>query len=236
MALEGLKASLITELETGVTLLPTIAPYELPSADEIPQNRVDWDLDPSRAALLIHDMQQYFVDAYGENSELVAQLTANIRSIRDSAAQANIPVFFTAQPPKQDPAKRGLLCDFWGPGMQDDGRDQVIEDLRPREEEQVLTKWRYDAFSRSNFEDQLANLGRDQIIITGVYAHIGCLTTATSAFMRDIKPFMVADALGDFTRDEHMWTLKYAASRCGVVTDTCSVLNSMKSVLSQGRA
>lgn len=216
-------------------MLPTIAPYELPSANEVPQNRVNWDFDPSRAALLIHDMQQYFVDAYGENSALITKLTANIRSIRESAAQANIPVFFTAQPPEQDPADRGLLWDFWGPGMQDDGRNKVIQDLQPREEDQVLTKWRYDAFSRSNFEEQLASLGRDQLIITGVYAHIGCLTTATSAFMRDIKPFLVADALADFTRDEHMWTLKYAASRCGVVTDTQSVLNSMESALIQGR-
>ncbi len=46
-------------------------------------------------------------------------------------------------------------------------------------------------------------------MITGQYAHIGCMTTATDAFMRDIKPFMVADALADFSRDEHLMSLKY---------------------------
>ncbi len=35
------------------------------------------------------------------------------------------------------------------------------------------------------------------------------MTTATDAFMRDIKPFMVADALADFSRDEHLMSLKY---------------------------
>lgn len=55
----------------------------------------------------------------------------------------------------------------------------------------------------------LKESGRNQLIITGVYAHIGCMTTATDAFMRDIKPFMVADALTDFSRDEHLMSLKY---------------------------
>lgn len=208
-------------------MLPTIAPYELPGAKEVPENRVNWEIDPSRAALLIHDMQQYFMDAFGEDSELIAQVTANISSIREAAKRAGIPVYYTAQPPNQDPADRKLLIDFWGPGMIDDGREKIVEALAPSEDDHVLTKWRYDAFSRSDFEEQLAAQGRDQILITGVYAHIGCLVTATSAYMRDIQSFLVADALADFSRDEHLSALRYASSRCGVVVDTNSVLTTL---------
>ena len=59
---------------------------------------------------------------------------------------------------------------------------------------------------------------------TGVYAHIGCMTTATDAFMSDIKPFMVADALADFSRDEHLMSLKYVAGRSGRVVMTEELL------------
>lgn len=70
----------------------------------------------------------------------------------------------------------------------------------------------------------LKESGRNQLIITGVYAHIGCMTTATDAFMRDIKPFMVADALADFSRDEHLMSLKYVAGRSGRVVMTEELL------------
>lgn len=69
----------------------------------------------------------------------------------------------------------------------------MVAALAPDEADNVLVKWRYSV-SPFPLELMLKETGRDQLIITGVYAHIGCMTTATDAFMRDIKPFMVADA------------------------------------------
>ena len=209
--------------------LPKIAPYSYREQEH--QNRVNWRVDPARAALLVHDMQRYFVRAFElerDGQHLPdAQINiaiANIRRLLDAAHAANIPVYYTAQPPRQNPADRRLLTDFWGDGLQDDENAQILDELAPTEADTVLTKWRYSAFVRSPLEEQLKDLGRDQLIIGGIYAHIGCLTTALEAFMRDIQPFMVADALADFTAEEHRMACEYASGRCARVLNTAEVL------------
>lgn len=209
--------------------LPKIAPYSYREQEH--QNRVNWRVDPARAALLVHDMQRYFVRAFElerDGQPLPdAQINiaiANIRRLLDAAHAANIPVYYTAQPPRQNPADRRLLTDFWGDGLQDDENAQILDELAPTEADTVLTKWRYSAFVRSPLEEQLKDLGRDQLIIGGIYAHIGCLTTALEAFMRDIQPFMVADAFADFTEKEHRMACEYASGRCARVLNTAEAL------------
>ena len=44
--------------------LPTIAPYTLPVDEDLPAGRVTWQIETDRAALLMHDMQNYFVRAF----------------------------------------------------------------------------------------------------------------------------------------------------------------------------
>ena len=212
--------------------LPKIAPYSYREQEH--QNRVNWRVNPARAALLVHDMQRYFVRAFElerDGQPLPdAQINiaiANIRRLLDAAHAANIPVYYTAQPPRQHPADRRLLTDFWGDGLQDDENAQILDELAPTEADTVLTKWRYSAFVRSPLEEQLKDLGRDQLIIGGIYAHIGCLTTALEAFMRDIQPFMVADALADFTAEEHRMACEYASGRCARVLNTAEALENI---------
>ena len=208
--------------------IPKLTAYALPTAAELPTNKVNWSFEPERAALLIHDMQEYFVNFWGENSDMMQQVVANIAKLRAYCKEHNIPVYYTAQPKEQSDEDRALLNDMWGPGLTRSPEQQrIVAELAPDEADTVLVKWRYSAFHRSPLEQMLKETGRNQLLITGVYAHIGCMTTATDAFMRDIKPFFIADALADFTRDEHLMSLNYVAGLSGRVVMTDELLPSV---------
>lgn len=209
-------------------MIPLIAPYPMPGTGELPDNVAGWQPDPARAVLLIHDMQQYFVDFFSPGLPPVNDLIANIARLRQAAGDLGLPVVYTAQPGGMSHDQRGLLRDFWGPGM--DPREQhrrIITELAPAPADVVLTKWRYSAFHRSPLGDLLAEQRRDQLVICGIFAHVGCLMTACDAFTRDIQPFLVADAVADFDRDSHDMTLGYAAKRCAVTIATSELVSAL---------
>ncbi|MFP2960193.1 isochorismatase family protein [Myxococcus sp. 1LA] len=208
--------------------LPAIAPYPMPGVADLPQNKVSWTPDPSRAVLLIHDMQRYFVDVFTPGQPPVTELVANITRLRQHCTALGIPVVYSAQPGGQTPEQRGLLLDFWGGGI-NGGTEQkrIIDALTPAEGDIQLTKWRYSAFRKTDLMDQMKKLGRDQILISGIYAHIGCLQTASDAFMSDVRPFLIADALGDFSLEHHRLALNYASKLCAVTATTQQVLEAL---------
>ncbi|MFP7232699.1 isochorismatase [Bacillus subtilis] len=214
--------------------IPAIQPYQMPTASDMPQNKVSWVPDPSRAVLLIHDMQNYFVDAFTAGASPVTELSANIRKLKDQCAQFRIPVVYTAQPGSQNSADRALLTDFWGPGLNSGPyEEKIITELAPEDDDLVLTKWRYSAFKRTNLLEIMRKQGRDQLIISGIYAHIGCLVTACEAFMEDIEAFFVGDAVADFSLEKHQMALDYAAGRCAFTVTTDSLLDQLKQAPAQ---
>lgn len=209
--------------------LPKIAPYSLPEQHEVPAARGPWRVESNRAALLIHDMQNYFLGAFSRDAEPIATAVANIAAIAAACRSRGMPVFYTAQNGNQDRRDRGLQADIWGPGMSDAPEQQaIVGDLKPEAGDFVLTKHRYSAFQRSNLEPLMRARGRNQIIITGVYAHIGCMMTAAEAFQLDIEPFIVADAVADFSREQHDLALNWIAGRCGVPITTAHLMSVMK--------
>lgn len=210
--------------------LPAITPYAMPTADELPANRVDWRPDPSRAALLIHDMQHHFLRAFDRGAQPVPQLLEAIGALRDACHELGIPVLFSAQPGAQTLEQRGLLQDFWGDGIGPDPRDAaIVPELAPIASDIELTKWRYSAFVRTSLHEELARHGRDQLIICGIYAHIGVMTTAAQAFSEEIQPFVVADAVADFSRADHDMAISWAARRCAVALTTDAALAALRS-------
>ncbi|KMK66993.1 isochorismatase family protein [Puniceibacterium sp. IMCC21224] len=197
--------------------IPRIAAYDLPKAEDLPIPRAPWRFDPSRAALLVHDMQGYFCAAYDRDAAPLAPVIANIARLAAACRVAGIPVFYTAQHGDQDRRDRGLQADLWGPGMSETPEHvDILPELAPQAGDIRLLKHRYSAFQRSNLDSLMRVRNRDQLIITGIYAHIGCLATAAEAFQRDIEPFFVADALADFSRDRHDMAVDWIAACCGV--------------------
>ncbi|WP_394821658.1 isochorismatase family protein [Pendulispora albinea] len=209
--------------------LPSIPSYPLPKEDELPASRSPWTLRIERAALLVHDMQRYFIDAFTPGVAPIAPVIDNVGRLVQGCRALGVPVFYTAQNGDQDVRDRGLQAALWGPGMRHVSEHQPIAaPLAPAAQDIVLVKHRYSAFQRSNLEALLRARGRDQLIICGIYAHIGCLFTAGEAFQRDIQPFFVADAVADFSRSWHDAALAQVADCCGVVLSTRRTLEALR--------
>lgn len=205
--------------------IPRIDAYPMPDPGELPANTAHWSPDPERAVLLVHDMQRFFLQTLPAGLSPHDDLVRNAALLRERCAAAGVPVAYTAQPGAMTRQERGLLNDFWGPGMTRAPEDrQVIDEVAPRPGDWVFTKWRYSAFFRSGLLERMREAGRDQLVVCGLYAHIGVLMTVVEAFTNDVQPFLVADAVADFSPHHHRFALEYAAQRCAVVTTADTLL------------
>ncbi|MGA5638856.1 isochorismatase family protein [Streptomyces cinereoruber] len=203
--------------------LPAIDSYAMPDRSALPRSNAPWRIDPGRAALLVHDMQNHFVGRFPARQPPVVDLVGNIVALRELAGALGLPVVFSAEPT----VRRGLAADVRWLAIDDGPGDAAIIDaLTPRPGEHLLPNARQNAFLRSHLGRLLREEGRDQLVICGVYAHLGVLLTAADAFMNDIQPFVVADAVADYSAEEHEMALRWAA-RSGVVCTTDDLLRGL---------
>ncbi|HES4526392.1 MAG: isochorismatase family protein [Peptostreptococcus sp.] len=202
-----------------------IKDYKISASSWLLNNKVQWKVDKNKCVLLIHDMQEYFLDPFNRQSIPYITLLSNIKNLKETCKKYCIPVIYTAQPPGQTQNQRGIMKDFWGCGIPKDlGKEKIVKELSPEENDIVLTKCRYSAYEKTSLNKIIEEHNRSQIIITGVYSHIGCLATATSSFMKDIQPFLISDATADFSREKHEFALKYVSDLTGMVLSTNEVI------------
>ncbi|MCL6325063.1 isochorismatase family protein [Pectobacterium polaris] len=203
--------------------IPQIEEYDLGSPALSVKNNVSWNIEPSRSLLLVHDMQDFFLAPLP--TMLRNTLIKNCESLISWARSHSIPIVYTGQKGDMTPKERGLLYDFWGSGMSAEPvHTKIASALSPQPEDYVLKKWRYSAFFSSPLDEIFNRNQKDQIIICGVYAQIGILTTALDAYSRDIEVFLVQDGIADFSCAAHQNMLTYAASCCAAILPVKEVL------------
>jgi bifunctional isochorismate lyase/aryl carrier protein len=162
--------------------------------------------EPGKSALLVLDMQPYFLDP--DSHACVPSARAIIpvlQALVEAYRQHNLPVIFTRHVNSHQDA--GMMSVWWrdliGEG---NPLSQILPDLEVGDSP-VITKPQYDAFYGTNLEEILRQAEVRQVLVSGVMTHLCCETTARSAFMRGFEVFFLVDGTATYNEAFHLATL-----------------------------
>jgi nicotinamidase-related amidase len=185
---------------------------------EVPEYEVHEEVrvDPVRTALIVGDMQNDFVKEGGTLVVPDAEATIpKIQSLLALARESGMKVVFV-----QDTHNEGdLEWEIWGEHCREGSWGwQIVDELRPLENEVTIRKPRYDAFYGTQLEHILRMWGVDTLIICGTVANICVHYTASSAAMRWFNVIVPVDGISSFSPFDMEASLSQTASLLGRVT------------------
>lgn len=176
----------------------------------------------SKAALLVIDMQEFFLDPASPSYTCGGlAILPNIRTLIDAFRAANRPVIFTRHVHHPDHIDSGIMG-WWWKGMCVEGtpESEVHHAIQPLASEKVILKHRYSAFYNTDLETILRCQGIEELVITGVMSNMCCESTARDAYFRDYRVFFLADATGSINEEMQLATLLNVAFGFAYVTTT----------------
>ncbi len=163
-----------------------------------------FEFKPEKSALLILDMQRYFLDK-NSHAHIPSALAIvdKIKKIKNFYLKGNYPIYATRHIDKEK-QKKSMMLKWWRNSIKkDDKMSEIIEEFGASQINKI-EKSQYDAFYKTNLEESLKNKGVTQLIITGVMTHLCCETTARSAFVRGFEVFFPIDATTTYNKEFHL--------------------------------
>jgi ureidoacrylate peracid hydrolase len=192
-------------------------------------NRAHLQLETSHAALLVIDMQNYFL---GEGTALSlpagAAIRPKVRKMIQTFRQAGRPVIFTRHVHHPDGIDAGIMG-WWWEDMIIEGspESEIHPDLAPLPQEKIILKHRYSAFYQTDLETILRGLKIEDIVICGVMTNLCCESTARDAYYRDHRVFFLCDGTATVSEDMHVATLMNLAYGFAVVNSVDEIIKQL---------
>ncbi|MEK7590662.1 MAG: isochorismatase family cysteine hydrolase [Patescibacteria group bacterium] len=182
--------------------------------------------DFARAALLIVDMQRYFLD---EKSHAFvptgAAILPNVQSMRRLFSNGNRPVIFTRFAVRQ--GERDPVGGFWGSTVREGSRESsIVGALAPQTSEKVIRKISYSSFHGTDLEEYLSMRGVKNLVITGLLTHLCCEEAAREAFARGFQVFFVIDATASYNEEMHRASIVSLSSGFVTPVTTADIVRS----------
>ncbi|MEJ2709470.1 MAG: cysteine hydrolase [Anaerolineales bacterium] len=200
----------------GLEWLERVAPF----------NTHAMHLKPDKTALLVVDMQYFFLDPASPTytcggPAILPNLKKLIRAFRD----AKLPVIFTRHVHHPDLLDAGIMG-WWWEGMCVEGspESEIHREIAPLPNEKVINKHRYSAFYNTDLETVLRVLKVEDLVISGVMTNMCCESTARDAYYRDYRVFFPADGTGSINEEMHFASLLNLAFGFSWVTSVDTIL------------
>lgn len=185
-----------------------------------PFRRHDLELEPSRAALLVVDMQKFFLDPSSPTFACGGPpVLPTVSRLVEAFRRARRPVIFTRHVHHPADLDAGILGWWWeGKCVEGTPESEIDPALAPRPDEKVVLKHRYSAFYDTDLGTVLRCLGIGDVVVSGVLTNLCCESTARDAYFRDHRVFFPADANGSATEEMHLASLLNLAFGFATVT------------------
>lgn len=173
------------------------------------KNRTRFKFQPFSSALLVMDMQRFFLDeeshAFIPSSKAIIP---NIMNLISTYRRHDLPIIFTRHSLKQS-EEPGIMGKWWGDVIrEDDALSEIYPFLGPLPSEAIIRKTRYNAFHGTELENILKEKNVYNVVFTGVMTHLCCESTARAAFMRDYEVFFVVDGTATQNEELHISSLR----------------------------
>jgi ureidoacrylate peracid hydrolase len=174
-----------------------------------PFNQHSMRLNKEKSALLVVDMQQFFLNPASPTFTCGGlAILPTVKRLLDAFRKAGRPVIYTRHVHNPDRSDAGIM-EWWWKGMCLEGspESQVHPDIFPLPNEKVIAKHRYSAFYNTDLETVLRVLKIEDLVIAGIMTNMCCESTARDAYYRDYRVFFPADGTGSINEEMHVASL-----------------------------
>jgi ureidoacrylate peracid hydrolase len=191
-----------------------------------PYNRSELRLDRSKAALLVVDMQNFFMNPQSPTFTCGSvAILPNVKQLIDSFRANRRPVIFTRHVHHPDGIDAGIMG-WWWKGICVEGslESEIHRDIAPLAGEKVILKHRYSAFFDTDLGTILRCLKVEDLALVGCMTNMCVESTARDAYYRDYRVFVPADGTGTVNEEMHLASLINLSFGFASITTTANLI------------
>jgi len=178
-------------------------------AEIAPFNTHRFKLETAKSALLIIDMQKFFLNPQSPSFTCGGKaIIPNLQKLLAEFRKKRRPVIYTCHVHHPSGCDAGIMKWWWeGMCLEGSAESEVCEELAPAAGEKIIYKHRYSAFYNTDLETVLRCLVVQDLVIGGIMTNMCCESTAREAYYRDYRVFFSADGTGSINEEMHLASL-----------------------------